>query len=85
MSLSSLDCPEVKELRKFLKSCFDQTDKDAAGLIGIADADEMCERLGAAPRELSDASLTSETYACDAERIRARGEMFDDWRAPKQR
>ena len=71
-------CPEFQELYKFLESCFDQTDRNGAGLIGAAEFAEMCGRAGAEPRKLRDAPLTSETHASDAERIRARGKMFDD-------
>merc|ERR1711979_36765 len=81
----SRHCPEFKELYHFLKSCFDKADKQAMGLIGAEEFDDMCELAGAAPRRFGFAPPSSETYASDAARISARTQMFKEIAARNKR
>merc|ERR1719197_1550837 len=81
----SRHCPEFKELYHFLKSCFDKADRKCEGLIKLEQFDEMCELAGAAPRKFGFAPPSSQTYANDQARIRARGKMFDDIAAKNKR
>jgi len=71
-------CPEYKELYHFLRDCFMKADRSNVGLIGAAEFDEMVELAGAAPRKFGFAPPAAETYASDAERVKARTKMFQD-------
>merc|ERR1712187_552883 len=65
--------------------CFDKADKQAMGLIGAEEFDDMCELAGAAPRKFGFAPPSSSTYVSDAARISARTQMFKEIAARNKR